>query len=129
MKNKLKEIIRFTKFGCVGCVNTLITLIVYTVLNHFGVFYVVSQMIGYICGMANSFFMNRKFVFKTAKTDIDLIIRFFGVQIICLLANTLLLIFINFIINNKMTSELITVGIIMVINYFLNKKFVFKTKF
>ncbi|MBO4814622.1 MAG: GtrA family protein [Muribaculaceae bacterium] len=70
MDNKASEIkktlIQLVKYGIIGVSNTLITLITFYVLNTLlNVPYVPANVTGYVLGVANSFFWNRTWVFKT----------------------------------------------------------------
>lgn len=60
-----KAIGQFIRFGIVGIINTLITLIViYFLQEILHVKYTISNFIGYIAGVVNSFFWNKLWVFK-----------------------------------------------------------------
>jgi putative flippase GtrA len=49
----------------VGVLNTLVTLVVIYVCNLLGVNQYVSNALGYICGVINSFLWNKSWVFKS----------------------------------------------------------------
>ena len=53
-----------TRFSLVGVVNTLIDFVVYSVVVLLGVPFFIANMISTSCGMAFSFFGNRRFTFK-----------------------------------------------------------------
>ena len=58
--------IQLLKYGAIGVMNTLITLVVFYLLNtKAGVPYGISNVVGYILGVVNSFLWNRNWVFKT----------------------------------------------------------------
>ena len=67
MNNQVKKTsIQLVKYMLIGASNTLITFIVFVVLNSFlGVNFYVSNIIGYIAGVVNSFVWNKTWVFKT----------------------------------------------------------------
>lgn len=59
--------IQFVKYACVGVLNTLVTLCVIFVCKVlFGVNPLVSNAIGYVAGVVNSFLWNKNWVFKTS---------------------------------------------------------------
>ncbi len=61
-----KAIFQFVKYGMVGVMNTLITLItIYLCKSIIGISPMVSNAIGYIAGLVNSFLWNKKWVFKS----------------------------------------------------------------
>ena len=58
--------IQLLKYCVIGVLNTLITLVVFYVLNtKMGLAYGISNVVGYIFGVINSFLWNRNWVFKT----------------------------------------------------------------
>ena len=63
--NNKTEIIRFLKYASVGVSNTVITFVTFTLLRFFGVGTAISNVLGYIAGMVNSFCWNRQWVFKS----------------------------------------------------------------
>lgn len=65
-----KTVIQLLKYGVIGLSNTFITWIAFFVLNSLlGVPYMLSNAVGYVLGVVNSFIWNRTWVFK-AKSDI-----------------------------------------------------------
>lgn len=60
-------LIQFVKYACVGVLNTLVTLcVIYVCKVLFGVNPLVSNAIGYVTGVVNSFLWNKNWVFKTS---------------------------------------------------------------
>lgn len=58
--------IQLVKYGIIGLSNTLITLVVFYLMNtRMGLPYGVSNVVGYVLGVINSFVWNRKWVFKS----------------------------------------------------------------
>ena len=58
--------IQLLKYGVIGVLNTLITLVVFYLMNtRMGLSYGISNVVGYIFGVINSFLWNRHWVFKT----------------------------------------------------------------
>lgn len=58
--------LQFIKYGIVGCANTLITLgVIFVCKSFLGVNEYVANLIGYVAGLLNSFFWNRRWVFKS----------------------------------------------------------------
>lgn len=57
--------IQLLKYAVIGVLNTLITLVVFYILNtRLGLSYGISNVVGYIFGVINSFLWNRNWVFK-----------------------------------------------------------------
>jgi len=80
-------------FSIVGIINTIITYVVFVIfLKIFSVNYLISSGCGYCCGLANSYFMNRRFTFKiTTKKSIGEGSRFILVNVAALLINLMLM--------------------------------------
>ena len=58
--------IQLLKYGVIGVMNTLITFVAFYLFNtKLGVPYGLSNIIGYVLGVVNSFVWNRSWVFKT----------------------------------------------------------------
>ncbi|MDE6266034.1 MAG: GtrA family protein [Muribaculaceae bacterium] len=64
--DKQQTLIQFTKYALVGVMNTLVTLILIFVFKTIlGVDEYVSNAIGYVGGLINSFLWNKKWVFQS----------------------------------------------------------------
>ncbi|MBO7608692.1 MAG: GtrA family protein [Muribaculaceae bacterium] len=62
-----KTCIQLLKYGAIGVMNTLITLVSFYLLNTWaGISYGISNIVGYVLGVVNSFLWNRNWVFKTS---------------------------------------------------------------
>ncbi|MDD7342405.1 MAG: GtrA family protein [Bacteroidales bacterium] len=60
--------IQLLKYGVIGASNTLITLVVFYLLNTcLGLSYGISNVVGYVLGVVNSFVWNRNWVFHTKR--------------------------------------------------------------
>lgn len=128
MSKKINEFISFIKFGIVGISNTLVNWIIFFILNSIGVYYIISNIIAYIIATANSYFWNSKWVFKNKKENkMKTTLKFILLNIIGLILNSIILYVLVDLFNiDKMISLIIATGIIMIINYFINKLWVFK---
>jgi putative flippase GtrA len=59
-----KGIIQFIKFNFVGIINTVITFIVFYILHKlFNIHELIAEPIGYVCGLINSFILNKIWTF------------------------------------------------------------------
>lgn len=64
---KRRDVVQFVKYACVGVLNTIVTLVLIFVcksLLHINP--LVSNAIGYVGGVVNSFIWNKNWVFKTS---------------------------------------------------------------
>lgn len=121
---------KFIKFGLVGVLNTLINWIIFAVLNFVGVYYIVANVIAYAIATANSYIWNSKWVFKyNGKDKKETTIKFVILNLIGLALNTAILYFlVDILLFNKLIGLVITTVIVMIINYIVNKIWVFKEK-
>lgn len=125
---KLKHL---TRFSVVGVLNTLIDFVVFSVLQGaFGFNYTFSQFLGYSCGIANSFILNKNWTFKEGnsknKTTKELT-QFVTVNIITL---AITMISINYLtkdllINVYIAKVMVTV-LAQISNFVLYKLWIFK---
>lgn len=129
MQKKL-ELARFIKFIIVGCLNTAITYICYVALRFFDFGVEVSNLIGYIVGLINSFVWNKKWVFQTKGTNIFkelfAFILVFGVCYIIQFVSFKAMLYEADM--NEYLSQFLGMIIYTVMNFILNRFFSFKSK-
>lgn len=118
---------QFMKFGIVGVSNTLVSLAVYYVLVSLGVHYLPANVAGFILGTFNSYYWNNKFVFGYSGGHLRAIIRMFVCYAFTfLLASGLLVLQIEYLGISEYIAPLVNIPITMIINFFINKLWVFK---
>ena len=108
------------KFCVTGGLNTVIDLAVTTVLNsllHVNIN--LAKPIGYICGMVNSFVMNKKWTFKTNDSATKKELVKFVLVNVCMLGLSLLLIniFKSTLQIGDTFANILSTGIVMLINF------------
>jgi len=64
-----RTLVQFLKFGLVGVMNTVVDFLVFHVLNLFVGWVYLAQVIGYACGIANSYLWNSNWTFRDSKTN------------------------------------------------------------
>ncbi|MCM1021826.1 MAG: GtrA family protein [Muribaculum sp.] len=75
---------QFIKYACVGVLNTLVTLVfIFVCKSVFGINPLVSNAIGYIVGVINSFLWNKNWVFKSSGSYTPEAIRFIVGFLVC----------------------------------------------
>lgn len=146
--NSKKNILQFLKFLLIGASNTLIDLIVTFVLNAvFGVYYL-AKIIGYACGITNSYIWNSRWTFREERRrDRREIILFVAVNLVTLGFSLLLSwlfrdslhldvwwmgfageSFLTKVLDGERFCLLLASGIALLMNFGGNKLFVFKKK-
>ncbi|MDO4925287.1 MAG: GtrA family protein [Turicibacter sp.] len=124
------DLFRFIKFGLVGVLNTAINWIIFILLNSLGAYYIISNIISYSLSTLNSYIWNSKWVFKYNGDNIkETTFKFIILNIIGLILNTCILyVLVDILGLSKIIGLIITTGIVMILNYFINKLWVFSRK-
>lgn len=94
-----KTSIQLLKYGVVGVGNTAVTFFVFVILNSmFNVNFYVSNVVGYVAGVINSFIWNKKWVFKSASDHVkrEMLLFVTGFALCYLLQVALLWVLMNF---------------------------------
>ena len=136
MKLKLKEfiknndLIKLIRFSIVGVGNTLVNWSIFIILNAFGVYYIISNIIAYIIATINSYIWNSLWVFKYGQgLNINTSVKFFILNLVGLTVNTTIMYILVDILNfNKFIALVIASVLVVIMNYTINKLWVFKEK-
>ncbi len=141
-----RSFLQFIKFALVGLSNTIIDIIVSFILNAIFNWYYVAKVIGYCCGILNSYLLNSRWTFKTERrNDIREKLTFVAVNLVVLLISLLLMYlasdkvwnltgwwetlplpeFVLKLVDGERFCTLISTVICIVINFVGNKLFVF----
>ena len=126
MKKAIKQAI---KYGVVGVINTLITaVVIWIMMKLLGCSDVVSNVVGYIAGVLNSFIWNKKWTFKSTEKWIGSAIRFGVVFGICYLLQLGLLVFVlnPYLAIDPYYNQLIAMAFYTAINFVMNKFYTFR---
>lgn len=134
LRKSFKELI---KFGIVGVVNTLLDMVIYFVLTmYFGMFKYLAQTISYSIAMVHSYLVNRFWTFgRRGKVESAAEpVKFVIVNLISLVISYLCFYLIGFWTQNLSVSEnmrifiekLIVTPAVMIVNFILNKIWVFQ---
>ena len=143
-----KSFVQLLKFVLIGASNTLIDLLVTFALNAvFGVYYL-AKIIGYICGVLNSYFWNSRWTFREERRrDVREIVSFVAVNLVTLGLSLLLQwvlrdllhldawwmgfagenVFTS-VLNGERFCLLLASGAALIVNFIGNKLFVFTGK-
>lgn len=123
-----KPLIQLIKFGIVGVFNTLLTAVTIWILLkvlHYSDY--VSNIIGYLVGLMNSYIWNRKWTFASTTKLSDTLFKFiltFGISYLFQLGNLYLLR--HFTSIDPYVCQLISIVVYTCINFVLNKFYTFK---
>lgn len=118
----------FIYYVIIGGISASLDFIFYSLFIHvLGIDYLISNVISVNIGILNSFIINRKYNFKVLNKRIQRLTIFYAVGISGLLLSSYLLWF--FVENMQMDKtivKLITIPIIVVFQFTMNKLFTFK---
>jgi len=123
-----KSLIQFIKFGIVGISNTLLTaLTIWILLKLLHCSDYVSNLIGYIVGLLNSFIWNRKWTFESKTKVSATLFKFILTFAICyLLQLGNLYLLLHFTHIDSYICQLLSIVVYTIINFILNKNYTFK---
>ena len=119
----LKRYEQLIKYGIIGCFCAGLDFCVYSLLLMFDVVpYLYANAISVHCGIFVSFFLNRQFTFKVKN---KLLLRFFSFYIVgsigLLISSGMLYTLIEKIALNETLSKIITIVVVALIQFVLNK--------
>ena len=126
--NKHLNLLQFSKFIIVGLSNTLITLaIIFFCSAVIKLDYRISNFVGYIIGLINSFILNKSWTFKSKNRLHKEIIPFLAMFFVCYFINLSTVIFFKELLEiNNLISQGSGMIIYTITNYFGNKYWAFK---
>ncbi|HDR7713750.1 GtrA family protein [Bacillus cereus] len=117
---------KFLKFSLIGILNTFITMISYIALVKVGINYLTANCFAYLIGVINSYYWNKNWIFEFKNKEISLFLKFLIVNIIVLTFNTInLFILVDKLFINKFISQLVSISVGMIMNFFLHKLWTF----
>lgn len=109
-----------------GAINTGFSFIIYILLLRLDLYYILASILAYIAGIAVSYLLNTKFVFKEEKT-IKNLSKFVSVYLTALVINTgLLYALVNLIGFNPVLGQIGVTCLVLFYNYVLQKLWTFK---
>ncbi len=129
MDKKLGEAVKAGKFAIVGVANTLIDYGMFTLLTRFGGVQVyLANVIGYACGMLNSYVFNRAWTFKAQDKFFSPALVKFIVLNLCMLglSTGLLYLFYDLAGLPELVAKAGATVVTLAVNFVCNRLWVFK---
>ena len=131
-KKIYSTLIQFIKFGIVGISNTLISYCTYAVLVWLGVNFLLSNLIGFVVSVLNSFYWNSRYVSDLNNADtkqklkalIKTFISYAGTGLV--LSSAMLILWIDIVQLSKYIAPIINLIITVPVNFVVNKVWAFK---
>lgn len=117
-------------YGIIGACTATLDFLIFTGLTRWtAIYYVVANVISCSTGILCSFLLNRKYNFKVTDHTMRRMVIFFSVGVFGLFLSSLILHFcIDNLLLGELESKLISIVIVVVIQFFLNKYISFRTK-
>ena len=115
-------------YGIIGCCSSGLDFLIYTLLvSVFGWYYIVSNSLSVIAGITTSFTLNRNYNFKVRdktkqRFSIFLTVGLCGMMV----SNLILWCCIDKMEMNKIVSKLLSIGIVVLFQFLINKYITYK---
>lgn len=124
----MKTLTEFIKYGVVGVSNTVVTaVVIYVMMKGLGCPDVLSNVVGYIAGVVNSFVWNKQWTFRSEAAWGKSALRFGIAFGICYVLQLLLLIYLNQTLSiDPYYNQLIAMVFYTGINFLFNKYYAFR---
>ena len=118
---------KFLRYGIVGCTGLIVDMGIFYMLHEmFEVNYIITNIISSTFGVINNFILNSLFTFKVKDKLFQRFVSFYLIALVGMaLSSGLLVLMIDGFKMESMISKMISVLIVAVIQYFLNKKLTF----
>lgn len=128
IKEKYNKHRNLILYGIIGVSGAGLDWFVFTILfNVFGINYLVAKCISTTLGITNNFLWNASMNFKVKDVMHKRFLTFYGIGVIGLGISLIILkVLVDFLHWNANLSNLITIFVIVCLQYILNKKFSFK---
>lgn len=125
---KYQEIIRYL-FS--GVLTTIVSISSYMILRFFGIHYIVSTILSWICAVLFAYFINKFYVFQSGKSKEDTT-QFFKFVFFRLLSLGIelvaMVIMVDFLKIHDGIAKILVQGIVLILNYLFSKLFIFTKK-
>lgn len=120
-------ITEFVKFCCVGLINATLNLTCFYIAISLDINYLLAGLIGFLAGGFSGFIINRKHTFNHNITFVDGITYYLCAGAAALMVHTLSLYTLHeFLLFERITSQIIAILPSTIVNFVLIKKTVFR---
>ncbi|QCJ44141.1 GtrA family protein [Bacillus sp. S3] len=121
---------KLMKFGFIGIINTAITIASYAFFVYvLGMNFILANIFAYLLGMFNSYIWNKNWVFQVKESNFLIYVKFITVNLAVLGLNSLgLFILVDTFQFNEFISQVLVVGLSMIVNFILTKTWTFAQK-
>ena len=118
----------FILYAFIGATGVIIDFLIFTVLVEvIGLYYVISNVISVSVGLVNNYILNRRFNFKVYDKPVYRFFSFYLIGFVGIAISTLLIhIFTEILVIPILISKIISVAIVVILQYIANKLITFK---
>ena len=120
---------RFIKFSIVGLSGTVVNMAVYALAVNSGLYYLIAAVVSFLFAVTNNFYWNFRWTFKgqaAFRIRRNKYFRFLAVSVLNLGVNLLLLrLFVETLALDKTLAQLVSIGLVSVLNFIMNSRFTF----
>lgn len=118
---------QFIKYAVVGGIGASSDILLYTVLYTFGINYQIANVSGYLLGTLLSFILNRHYTFNVKDDVLKRLITFLSVAFVGYICSALLLyVLVQHFGTHAILAKILTLGLVLIIQFTLNKHITFK---
>ncbi len=124
----MKTLTEIIKYGIVGISNTVVTaVVIWVLLKGLGCSDVISNIIGYVAGVVNSFIWNKRWTFQSKDSWEKSAVRFGIAFGICYLFQLVFLMYLNRVLPiDPYYNQLIAMVFYTALNFLFNKYYAFR---
>lgn len=129
--NILKKYKTFVLYGIIGGASASLDFMIYSFILYFRPLsnVLLVNAFSVVCGILCSFILNRQFNFKVKDKTVKRFMLFFATGILGLIISSILIYLTVDCWNlNKLFSKIITIGIVSIIQFLINKSITFKSE-
>ncbi len=121
---KNREVI---SYAIIGVLCVCIDFVTYTTLCHFGLEYIIANVIGISAGILSSFTLNRIFTFRVKSHSLRRFLIFIMVGLFGMgISSGMLILLIEFLHTNELIAKVISIIFVGVMQFLMNKFITFK---
>jgi putative flippase GtrA len=124
----IKDNVHFIKYSLIGVVGVTLDMVLFVFVTRWLLWpYLLANAISVGVGITNNFFFNAYFNFKTTDKLWQRYASFFAVGLFgLLLSSFFLFVLVNIALFSLITAKVLTIGLVAVAQYVLNKNITFK---
>jgi len=130
--NKLKELLirqrNLILYGIFGSISASLDFVTYYLLTELcGIYYLTSNVMSVFVGIITSFLLNRAYNFKVEDKVVKRFLMFITIGITGLAVSSgILYVLIDKLLLNTLLSKVLSIGLVVIIQFVLNKYITFK---